>query len=183
MVDSTTPALDRIDRQLLADLQLNGRLSMAELARRVHLSPTACVERIKRLERDGLIRDYVARLDAARVGLPVLAYVEVELDRTTAESFARFRSVVREFDEVLECHMVAGQFDYLLKVRVASLAAFRRFLGERLTSIQGLVHTRTYMVLEEVKADAPLAIHEPSKPAGRRRGKNSAAASSSQLSR
>lgn len=152
--------IDRLDRKLLLELQADGRLSVAELARRVHLSPTPCFERVRRLERAGLIKGYVARLDAARVGFPILAFVEVALDRTTPELFDRFREVVKDLTEVLECHMIAGRFGYLLKVRTASLDAFRRFLGDRLASVPGLHQTHTYFALEEVKGNAPLPIRD-----------------------
>jgi Lrp/AsnC family transcriptional regulator, leucine-responsive regulatory protein len=151
-------SLDRIDRQLLAELQRDGRVSIAELARRVHLSPTPCLERVKRLERNGIIRDYVARLDAGRVGFPVLTFVEVAIDRTTPESFERFGRLMQDLDEVVECHMIAGQFDYLLKVRTASTNAFRRFLGEKLTAVPGIQHTHTYFALEETKAGGQVPI-------------------------
>lgn len=150
--------LDRVDRQLLMELQRDGRLSIAELARRVHLSPTPCLERVKRLERDGFIRDYVARLDADLVGLPVLAFVEVAMDRNTPELFERFAQLMRDLDEVIECHLTTGQYDYLLKVRTASTASFRKFLGERLTAVPGLKHTHTYFALEEVKTGGGLPI-------------------------
>src|SRR5688572_3398812 len=166
---SDTPALDRIDRQLLAELQRDGRVSIAELARRVHLSPTPCLERVRRLERDGIIRDYVARLNADRVGFPVLTFVEVAIDRTTPDSFEEFERRMHDFDEVIECHMIAGQFDYLLKVRTSSTNAFRRFLGEKLTAFPGLKHTHTYIALEETKPGARLPIKPPPKREATRR--------------
>ncbi len=169
MEDSTTAAeLDRIDRQLLAELQADGRLSIAELARRVHLSPTPCFERVKRLERGGFIRDYVARLNAERIGFPVLAFVEVALEKTNPEIFEQFRHLIQELDEVLECYMTAGDFDYLLKVRTTSMTTFRQFLGDRLTAVPGLKHTHTYFALEETKVVASLPIREP-RIAGRQR--------------
>ncbi|HEY3654709.1 MAG TPA: Lrp/AsnC ligand binding domain-containing protein [Steroidobacteraceae bacterium] len=150
--------LDRVDRQILDELQSDGRLAVAELARRVHLSTTPCLERMRRLERDGFIKDYIARLDIRRLGFDLLAFIEVSLDRTNPDFFERFRLAVGEIDEVIECHMVAGNFDYLLKVRAVSMVAFRRFLVEKLTSIAGLQNTHTYFTLEEIKADARLPL-------------------------
>lgn len=150
-------SLDRIDRRLLALLQTDGRLSVAELARRVHLSPTPCFERVRRLEREGYIRGYAADLDPSKLGAGLIAFVEVQLDRTTPDVFNRFRDGVISLDPVQECHMVAGGFDYLLKVRTADMAAYRRFL-EDLAAIAGVEQTHTYVVMEEVKSTRAVAI-------------------------
>jgi Lrp/AsnC family leucine-responsive transcriptional regulator len=155
MVDS----LDRIDRRLLALLQADGRLSVAELARRVHLSPTPCFERVRRLEREGYIRGYAADLDPAKLGAALIAFVEVQLDRTTPDVFNRFRDGVIGLEPVQECHMVAGGFDYLLKVRTADMAAYRRFL-EQLAALAGIEQTHTYVVMEEVKSTRAVPIDE-----------------------
>jgi Lrp/AsnC family transcriptional regulator, leucine-responsive regulatory protein len=164
--------LDHVDRQILEELQGDGRISVAELARRVHLSTTPCQERVRRLERDGFIKDYVARLDTRRLGFDLVAFIEVSLDRTNPDFFERFRLAVRDIDEVIECHMVAGNFDYLLKVRAVSMSAYRRFLVEKLTSIAGLQHTHTYFALEEVKSSTRIPLVPPhvsrSKKHGRR---------------
>lgn len=151
--------LDRTDRRLLALLQRDGRLSVAELARRVHLSPTPCLERVRRLERDGYIRGYSADLDPSKLGAALLAFVEILLDRTTPDVFTRFRDAMVGLDEVQECHMVAGGFDYLLKVRVHDMAAYRRFL-ERLAAIPGVQQTHTYVVMEEVKSTRAIDLDD-----------------------
>ena len=150
--------LDRTDRRLLALLQADGRLSIAELARRVHLSATPCLERVRRLEREGYIRGYAAQLDPVRLGCALLAFVEIQLDRTTPDVFNRFRDAILTLAPVQECHMVAGGFDYLLKVRVRDMAAYRGFL-EELAALPGVQQTHTYVVMEEVKAtrEVPLA--------------------------
>ena len=152
-------SLDRIDRRLLALLQADGRLSVAELARRVHLSPTPCFERVRRLEREGYIRGYAADLDPAKLGAGLIAFVEVQLDRTTPDVFNRFRDGVIGLTPVQECHMVAGGFDYLLKVRTADMAAYRRFL-EELAALAGVEQTHTYVVMEEVKSTRVVPIDE-----------------------
>lgn len=151
--------LDRVDRRLLALLQADGRLPVAELARRVHLSATPCLERVRRLEREGYIRGYAAELDPAKLGAALLAFVEILLDRTTPDVFTRFRDAMVGLEPVQECHMVAGGFDYLLKVRVRDMAAYRRFL-EQLAAIPGVQQTHTYVVMEEVKSTRAIDLDE-----------------------
>ena len=121
--------LDRIDRQILRLLQGDGRITISELARSVHLTTTPCYERVKRLEREGFIRGYVALVCPQRLGMSMLAFVEVKVERTSQESFGNFQRAVESLDEVVECHMVAGGFDYLIKIRVSDMAAYRRSLG------------------------------------------------------
>lgn len=152
MADTDLDALDRLDRQILRRLQQDGRLPLSQLARDIHLSVTACKERVRHLEKRGLIRGYHAELDAAKLGYVLLAFIEVHLDRTTPDVFERFKLAMQASDEVLECHMVAGGFDYLVKVRVRDMNAYRRFLGENLARIRGVMQTHTYVVMEEVKA-------------------------------
>ncbi|PZR93165.1 MAG: ArsR family transcriptional regulator [Stutzerimonas stutzeri] len=153
-----TPALDRTDRRLLALLQNDGRAAGVELAEKVGLSPTATGERLKRLARDGYITGYRATLDPVKLGLHLLVFVEVYLDKTTPDAFERFAAAVKRAPEVLECHMVAGGFDYLVKTRVADMNAYRRFLGDVLLALPAVRETRTYAVMEEVKTDGALPL-------------------------
>ena len=150
--------IDRIDRRILALIQTEGRISTVELAERIGLSPTSTSERLKRLQRDGLVTGFRALLDARRLGLELLVFVEVSLDKTTPDVFEKFAAAVRRAPEVLECHMVAGGFDYLIKTRVADMAAYRRFLGDVLLALPGVKETRTYAVMEEVKTDGVLPV-------------------------
>lgn len=150
--------LDRIDRRILNLLQEDGRLSNAELAERVSLSPTATAERVKRLTRDGFIVGYMARLSPEKLGLNLLVFVEVKLDRTTPEVFETFANAVRRSTAVMECHMVAGGFDYLVKARVAGMEAYRQFLSEVILPLPGVRETHTYAVMEEVKSASMLPI-------------------------
>ncbi len=150
--------MDSTDRKMLALLQREGRISTVELAERLRLSPTATGERLKRLTRDGVIQGYRAQLDPVRLGLGLLVFVEISLDKTSADIFDRFAQAVRRAPEVLECHMVAGGFDYLLKARIPDMPAYRRFLGDVLLALPGVTETRTYAVMEEVKQDAPLPV-------------------------
>src|SRR5688572_24309157 len=122
------PKLDGIDGKILDILQRDGRVTNVELARRVHLSPTPCFERVRRLEQSGYIERYVAQLNPRKLGLGLLAFIEVSLDKTNPNAFDRFRLAVADMPEVQECHMVAGGFDYLLKVRVADMETYRGFL-------------------------------------------------------
>ena len=152
--------LDRIDRRLLVRLQEDGRTAVSQLAREVHLTVTPTLERVRRLEASGYIEGYFARLNPARLGLGLLAYVEVSLDRTTPDAFERFKQVMLAHDEVMECHMVAGGFDYLLKVRVIDMESYRRFLGDRIASVRGVQQTHTYFVMEEVKSTHRVLVPE-----------------------
>lgn len=168
--------LDRVDRQLLALLQSDGRLTVAELARTVNLTLTPCIERVRRLEREGFIEGYFARLNPRRLGQQLLAFTEVTLDHATPDVFQRFKEAVLLLDEIVECHMVAGGFDYLLKTRVEDMDEYRRVLGDKITNVRGVRHTQTYFVLEEVKSTHALRIREPPRRAGaakRRRAKKS----------
>jgi Lrp/AsnC family leucine-responsive transcriptional regulator len=150
--------LDEIDRRLLRVLQTDGRITNQDLAKRSHLSATACFDRVKRLRERGFITGYAAQIDPAMVGRSLLIFVEVVLDRTTGELFEQFAAAARRTPDILECHMVAGGFDYLIKARVADMAAYRHFLGAVLVQMPGVRETRTYAVLEEVKAAGPLPI-------------------------
>jgi len=152
--------LDRTDRRILGELQRNGRISNVELARRVNLSATPCLERVRRLEQVGYIREYVAVLEPAKLDIDLLVYVEVTLDRTTPDVFDRFRDSIMERPEVQECHMVAGGFDYLIKIRVPDMQAYRAFLGEGLTAAPGVRETHTYVVMEEIKETTAIDIAE-----------------------
>ncbi|GAA0611957.1 MAG: Lrp/AsnC ligand binding domain-containing protein [Brevundimonas sp.] len=150
--------LDAVDRRLLKALQEDGRISNAELARRCNLSPAACFERVRRLREKKVITGYAALIDPAKVGRGLMIFVEVLLDRTTGDMFEAFAEAVRRQPEVLECHMVAGGFDYLIKARVGDMDAYRAFLGDVLVKMPGVRETRTYAVLEEVKATTALPL-------------------------
>jgi len=150
--------LDRIDRKILSELQKNGRLSNADLARSVNLSPTPCLERVRRLESDGYILDYVALLNPQKLGAGVVSFIQVSLDRTTPRVFERFKEQVGLCPEVMECHMVAGGFDYLLKVRTRNMAEYRDFLGDTLAQMSDVSQTHTYVVMEEVKATHAITV-------------------------
>lgn len=150
--------IDRIDRKILRALQAEGRLSNIELAERVALSPTATAERVKRLTRDGYIEGYSARLSPDKLGRSLLVFVEVKLDRTTPDVFDTFARAVKLSADVMECHMVAGGFDYLVKARVAGMEAYRTFLSDVILSLPGVRETHTYAVMEEIKSSSHLPV-------------------------
>jgi Lrp/AsnC family transcriptional regulator, leucine-responsive regulatory protein len=144
--------LDRIDLLLLAELQQSGRLTNADLAERVHLSPSACLRRVQRLERDGVIAGYRAEVDPERLGLGLQAFVRVQLRHHDAESIAAFAAFVNDWDEVIACHALTGDMDYLLQVAVRDLEHFSRFLLDRLLNQAGVADVNSSFVLRTVKA-------------------------------
>ena len=152
------PDLDRIDRKILSILQNDGRIANLKLAEAVALSPTAVLARVQRLTRDGFILGYEARLNPLKLGAGMLVFVEVLLDRTTPNVFDQFKAAVQVHPEIMECHMVAGGFDYLLKTRSADMNAYRVFAGNVLWQLPGVRETRTYAVMEEVKHSNHLVV-------------------------
>ncbi|MDC8786567.1 Lrp/AsnC ligand binding domain-containing protein [Roseateles koreensis] len=148
--------LDKIDARILRALQADGRISNLKLAEAVHLSPTAVLERVKRLTRDGFILGYEARLNPEKLGAGMLVFIEILLDRTVQDVMDNFKAAVQSRPEILECHLVAGGFDYLLKIRVADMNAYRHFIGSAIWSLPGVRETRTYAVMEEVKSTTAL---------------------------
>jgi Lrp/AsnC family transcriptional regulator, leucine-responsive regulatory protein len=150
--------LDRTDRRILSRLQDDGRISNLKLAEAVALSPTAVLSRVQRLTRENFIVGYQALLNPKQLGAGMLVFVEVVLDRTTPNVFDQFRAAVAVHPEILECHMVAGGFDFLIKTRVADMDAYRVFAGGVLWQLPGVRETRTYPVMEEMKSSTKLNI-------------------------
>ena len=153
-----TTDLDRIDIKILQCLQEDGRISNLKLAETVSLSPTAVLARVQRLTKDGYILGYEARLNPLKLGAGMMVFVEILLDRTTPNVFDAFNAAVQVRAEIMECHMVAGGFDYLLKTRMADMAAYRHFAGTVLWQLPGVRETRTYAVMEEVKDTTHLPL-------------------------
>lgn len=150
--------IDKIDRRILSILQTDGRITAVDIADRIGLSPTTAGERLKRLQKDGYIEGFGARLAPQKLGFGLLVFVEVLLDKTTPDVFDLFAAAVRKSPDILECHMVAGGFDYLIKTRISDMNAYRRFLGDVILSMPGVKETRTYAVMEEIKNDGPLPL-------------------------
>jgi DNA-binding Lrp family transcriptional regulator len=157
--NATTPTrLDRIDRTLLAALQDNADLTYQQLAERVPLSPTACLRRVERLKATGLIRRTVALVDPTRVERGTLVIVGVVLDRSTPDSFAAFEAAARGIDGCLECHLVAGEFDYFVTVRTRDIERFSRLHLEEILHLPGVRQIRTFFVLKESLSTTVLPV-------------------------
>ncbi|MER9316160.1 Lrp/AsnC ligand binding domain-containing protein [Mesorhizobium sp. M0659] len=156
MKDSSVGDFDRIDLKILRALQSEGRLSNADLADRVNVSAATCHRRTQRLFEEGYITGVRAEVAPAAVGLGALVMVGVVLDRSTPESFGAFEGAVMEMKEVLDCNLVAGDFDYLLKIRVRDMADFNKLHGQKLIALPGVRQTRTFFVMKEVKENARL---------------------------
>jgi len=153
--------LDRIDRRILRLLQADGRMSMTDLADKVGLSVTPCSERVRRLERDGFIAGYHARLNPHSLGQQLLVFVEIRLAAKSGAIFDEFRREVRKLPWVLECHLVSGDFDYLIKARIPGMDAYRKLLGDMLLALPGARESRSYIVMEEIKESLELHLPEP----------------------
>ncbi|MEO2267176.1 winged helix-turn-helix transcriptional regulator [Pseudoalteromonas pernae] len=149
--------LDRIDLAILDALQKNGRISNVNLAKQVNLSPSPCLDRVKRLEADGFIEGYYAKLSEQKLNQSLLAHVQVSLVTSNTSVFKTFKEHIVKTPQVVECDMVAGGYDYLLKVRVSDMNEYRQVLGD-LVDIPGVGTHHTYMVIEKVKEDTGLRI-------------------------
>jgi len=157
MTVSKTKPLDRIDMIILKTLQNDGRISNVELAKKVNLSASPCLDRVKRLEKENYIKRYGAFLNASKLNYAMTAFVQVTLDRTTPDVFKYFKSEIVKIKEVVECHLVAGGYDYLLKIRFANIEHYR-LLQEKITALPAISQTHTYMVTEHIKEDSGLPI-------------------------
>jgi len=143
--------LDKIDRNIVRLLQQDARISHTELARKVGLSTTPCKERVKRLEREGVIQHYQAVLNPAALNRGLVVFVQIRLNRTSQDIFEEFTASALDLPEVQECYLVSGNFDYLLKARVADMNAYRVLLGETLLTLPGVLESTSYVVMEQVK--------------------------------
>ena len=150
--------LDKIDRKILRILQAEGRISFTELGERVGLSTTPCTERVRRLEREGVITGYHAHLDPAAVKASLLVFVEISLAYKSGDIFEEFRRAALKLPNVLECHLMSGDFDYLLKARISEMASYRKLLGSSLLTLPHVRESKSYIVMEEVKETLVLAI-------------------------
>ncbi len=151
-------ALDAIDRRILTQLQDNARLTNVELAEAVGLSPSPCLRRVRELEQSGVIRRYVALLDPATVGLPVSVFVNVTLERQVETALERFEAAILKRPEVMECYLMTGDADYLLRVVTADLSAYERFLVEHLTRVPGVASIKSSFALKQVKYRTALPV-------------------------
>lgn len=154
-----TEKLDRYDRILLKTLQENGRASNVELSEQASLSPPQCYRRVRRLETDGIIRGYAAQVAPAAIGLGVVAFVSLTLDREQFKQVRQVEQAIRQFPEILECYAISGDFDYLLKVVAVDLKSFSNFLTDRLMQVPGVSGVRSMVCLEEIKPPSALPLN------------------------
>ncbi|MDM0120052.1 winged helix-turn-helix transcriptional regulator [Variovorax arabinosiphilus] len=150
--------LDRIDRKILDSLQRNGRISNAELAEQIGLSASACSERVRRLERERVITGYHARVAPAAVGRTLLVFVEIKLSAKSDDLFEQTRRELIHMPELMECHLVSGSFDYLLKFRIKGMEQYRQLLGGILKRLPVSAQSNSYVVMEELKEDTYLVV-------------------------
>jgi Lrp/AsnC family transcriptional regulator, leucine-responsive regulatory protein len=153
-------ALDTADMRILREIQENGRIPVVELAQRVNLSKSPCLKRLRRLEKEGYIRRYVAELDAKKLAQGYLVYVQVKLGNTSRQSLEAFNTAVQNIHQIQSCHMVSGGYDYLLKVRTRDMEDYRTILVDVISGLPALSQTSTYPVMEEVKDTITMAIKE-----------------------
>jgi Lrp/AsnC family leucine-responsive transcriptional regulator len=151
-------ALDDLDLKILAILQDNGRISMVDLGNRVGLSETPCARRVKRLETEGIIKRYVALLDSEKIGAGVKALVQVRLLRQTPEAVEEFERAIRKLSEVIECDLIAGDFDYVLHVRLKDVTALKDFIRDKLITIASVSETRSMITLEPIKSTTSVPL-------------------------
>ena len=152
------PDLDTIDRKILSVLQRDGRVSIADLAQQVGLSPSPCLRRVRLLEQAGVIARYVAMVDQQAVGLPVSVFVSIKLESQREEALTKFGKSIERWPEVLECYLMTGPRDYLLRVVVSDLAAYERFLKQKLTRLAGIASIESSFALEQVKYTNSLPV-------------------------
>ncbi|MBU6503630.1 MAG: winged helix-turn-helix transcriptional regulator [Burkholderiaceae bacterium] len=150
--------LDRIDLKILDNLQRDGRISMTELAERIGLSTSPCSERVRRLERNGVITGYHARVDPAAIGRTLLVFIEITLSAKSGDLFDKVRDELLNLPEVMECHLVSGGFDYLIKARLRGMDEYRHLLGNLLKNLPVSAESRSYVVMEEVKESLFLPV-------------------------
>lgn len=150
--------LDRLDVSILRTLQADGRISYVDLAEKVGLSSTPCIERVKRLEKEGYIEGYYARLNPQLLDYHMLVFVEISLSYQTPDAFQTFNKAVEELPYILECHLVSGDADYLLKARINDMSEYRALLGDMLLTLPGVKNSKSYIVMEEVRETLSLPI-------------------------
>ena len=156
--NSKNMMLDRVDKSLLRALQLDGRLSNVQLAKKISLSPPATHSRLRRLEKDGYIRQYAAVVDREKAGYDLLCFIHISLQMHKVEQVEKFREATRRMPEVLECHHITGEYDYLLKVVLKNRKDLERFVVDKITPIPGVARIHTSLVLTEVKATMALPL-------------------------
>ncbi|MDO6512578.1 MULTISPECIES: Lrp/AsnC ligand binding domain-containing protein [Neptuniibacter] len=164
MTNNKKRALDRLDISILRTLQSDGRISYVDLAEKVGLSSTPCIERVKRLEKEGYIEGYYARLNPQLLDYNMLVFVEISLSYQTPDAFRMFNRAVSDLPYILECHLVSGDADYLLKARINDMSQYRALLGDMLLTLPGVKNSKSYIVMEEVRETHALPIEYKANP-------------------
>ena len=156
----TVSKLGRIDLNILRILQKDGRISYTDLAKQVGLSVTPCIERVKRLERENYILNYGARVSAQKLNQSLVVFVQIRLNHTSQKNFEEFRRSVMDLENVQSCFLVSGNYDYLLKARVADMSSYRELLGHRILKLPAVQESTSYVVMEELKdtMDLPISL-------------------------
>ena len=157
-MSTDTPSLDKIDMKIIQLLQHNARMSIADLADKVGLSATPIKERMRRLQDQGVITGYHAKINPHLIGQGLLVFVEIKLKDKSASLFAEFKRDVLRISQIMECHLVSGEYDYLIKVRLPDMSAYRDMLGNILLQLPAAAESRSYVVMEEVKEDMLLTL-------------------------
>ncbi|PKI13031.1 Lrp/AsnC family transcriptional regulator [Colwellia sp. 12G3] len=157
MSDNKTKPLDRIDKVILSTLQAEGRISNVDLAKKVNLSASPCLDRVRRLENEGYIEGYSALLNARKLNYGMTAFIQVTLSRSTSSSFKSFKKEIVTIKGVVECHLIAGGYDYLLKIRFSDIESYRLLL-EKIGDLPDISQTSTYMVTEHIKQDSGVPL-------------------------
>ena len=155
---SSIDELNRIDRHILRELQRDGRITFSELAKKVGLTTSPCLERVRRLEAAGIIQGYTALLDPEVLAASLVVFVQIRLARTSQDIFEEFKRAVMDLESVQECYLVSGNFDYLIKARVPDMAAYREFLGSTLLTLPSVQESTSYVVMEQLKETLNISI-------------------------
>ena len=150
--------LSTIDKKILRELQKDGRITFSELAKRVGLSTSPCLERVRRMERDGVINGYTTLLNPSFLDADLIVFVQIRLTRTSQDIFERFKKAAIKLDEVQECYLISGNFDYLIKARVSDMDSYRKFLGTTLLTLPDVQESTSYVVMELVKETLALPV-------------------------
>ena len=156
--------LDRLDYNILKALQNDGRIRFVDLAEQVGLSSTPCIERVKRLEKEGYIQGYYARLNPQLLDYSMMVFVEISLSYQTPDAFAEFNHAIKRIPYILDCHLVSGDADYLIKARIQNMSEYRAVLGDMLLRLPGVQNSKSYVVMEEVTETLNLPIQYQPRP-------------------
>ncbi|MCG8415888.1 MAG: Lrp/AsnC ligand binding domain-containing protein [Pseudomonadales bacterium] len=155
---SSNYQLNTIDKKILRELQKDGRITFSELAKRVGLSTSPCLERVRRMERDGVINGYTTLLNPHFLDADLIVFVQIRLTRTSQDIFERFKKAATKLEEVQECYLISGNFDYLIKARVSDMDSYRKFLGTTLLTLPDVQESTSYVVMELVKETLALPV-------------------------